>query len=45
MIFVLRAVVPLSVRQTARALGITEETVRTRFARARGWLRERLPCE
>ena len=43
-VFMLRAVDQLSVRQTAQALGISEETVRTRFFRARGLLREGLPC-
>ncbi|HEU4353384.1 MAG TPA: RNA polymerase sigma factor [Burkholderiales bacterium] len=39
-VFVLRAVEELSVAETAAALGIPEATVRTRYFRARGLLRE-----
>jgi RNA polymerase sigma-70 factor, ECF subfamily len=39
-VFMLRAVEELSVEETATALGIAEATVRTRFFRARGLLRE-----
>lgn len=39
-VFVLRAVEEMSVEETAAALGIPEATVRTRFFRARGLLRE-----
>ena len=39
-VFVLRAVEELSVEETAAALDIPEATVRTRFFRARGLLRE-----
>jgi RNA polymerase sigma-70 factor (ECF subfamily) len=39
-VFVLRAVEELSVEETAAALGLPEATVRTRFFRARGLLRE-----
>src|SRR5512143_284130 len=39
-VFVLRAVEDLSVEETALALGINEATVRSRFFRARGLLRE-----
>jgi RNA polymerase sigma-70 factor, ECF subfamily len=41
-VFVLRAVEQLSVRETAEALGIPEETVKTRFHRARLLLRRSL---
>lgn len=41
-VFMLRAVEELSVEETAEALGIPEETVRTRHHRARGLLREEL---
>jgi RNA polymerase sigma-70 factor, ECF subfamily len=41
-VFVLRAVEELSVEETAAVLGIPEPTVRTRFFRARGLLRESL---
>lgn len=41
-VFVMRAVEELSVEETAAALGIPEATVRTRFFRARGLLREAL---
>ncbi len=41
-VFVLRAVEELSVEETALVLGIPEPTVRTRFFRARGMLRESL---
>lgn len=41
-VFVLRAVEELSVAETAAALHIPEATVRTRFFRARGQLREAL---
>ena len=41
-VFVLRAVEELSVEETSAALGIPEATVRTRFFRARGMLRESL---
>ncbi|AKV03953.1 RNA polymerase sigma-54 factor RpoN [Labilithrix luteola] len=41
-VFVLRAVEDLSVGETAEALGIPEETVRTRLHRARGLLRDEL---
>jgi RNA polymerase sigma-70 factor (ECF subfamily) len=44
-VFVLRAVQELSVEETAEALGIPEATVRTRFFRARGQLRESLSRE
>lgn len=39
-VFVLRAVEELSVEETATALGIPDATVRTRYFRARGLLRE-----
>ena len=39
-VFVLRAVEDMTVEETAAALGIPEATVRTRFFRARGLLRE-----
>lgn len=41
-VFVLRAVEQLSVRETATSLDIPEETVKTRFHRARGLLRRSL---
>ena len=41
-VFVMRAVEELSVEETATALDIPEATVRTRFFRARGLLREAL---
>jgi RNA polymerase sigma-70 factor (ECF subfamily) len=41
-VFMLRAVQELSVEETAAALHIPEATVRTRFFRARGQLREAL---
>ena len=44
-VFVLRAVEELTVEETAQALGIPEATVRSRFFRARGLLRESLARE
>ena len=44
-VFMLRAVEELSVEETADALGIPEATVRSRFFRARGMLRESLSRE
>lgn len=44
-VFVMRAVEELSVEETAEALGIPEATVRTRYFRARGLLRERMAGE
>jgi len=41
-VFVLRAVEEMSVEETAAVLGIPEATVRTRFFRAKGMLRESL---
>lgn len=41
-VFVLRAVEEMSAAETAEALGIPEETVRTRLFRARGLLRDAL---
>lgn len=41
-VFVLRGVQELSVEETSVALGIPEETVRTRFFRARGLMRQGL---
>jgi RNA polymerase sigma-70 factor, ECF subfamily len=41
-VFVLRAVEEMSVAETALVLDLTEATVRTRFLRARGMLREHL---
>jgi RNA polymerase sigma-70 factor (ECF subfamily) len=41
-VFVLRAVEEMTVEETAAALGIPEATVRTRFFRAKGMLRESL---
>ena len=44
-VFVLRAIEDMSVEETAAALGIPEATVRSRFFRARGLLREALARE
>jgi len=44
-VFVLRALEELSVEETADTLGIPEATVRTRYFRARGMLREALSRE
>ena len=44
-VFMLRAVEEMSVEETAAALGIPEPTVRSRFFRARGLLRESLARE
>jgi RNA polymerase sigma-70 factor (ECF subfamily) len=44
-VFVLRAVEEMSVEEVALALGLPEATVRTRFFRARGLLRESLSRE
>jgi len=44
-VFVLRALEELSVEETAAALAVPEATVRTRFFRARGLLREALSKE
>ncbi|HJV86191.1 MAG TPA: RNA polymerase sigma factor [Noviherbaspirillum sp.] len=44
-VFMLRALEELSVEETASCLGIPEATVRTRFFRARGLLRESLSRE
>ena len=44
-VFVLRALEELSVEESAAALGIPEATVRSRFFRARGLLREALSKE
>jgi RNA polymerase sigma-70 factor (ECF subfamily) len=41
-VFMLRAVEEMSVEEVSAALGIPEATVRTRFFRARGLLREGL---
>jgi RNA polymerase sigma-70 factor (ECF subfamily) len=41
-VFVLRALEDLTVEEAAGALGIPEATVRTRYFRARGLLRESL---
>lgn len=41
-VFILRAVEELSVDETAYALGVSPEVVKTRFLRARAMLRERL---
>jgi RNA polymerase sigma factor (sigma-70 family) len=41
-VFILRAVEELSVQETAFALGVSEDVVKTRFLRARAMLRERL---
>src|SRR6266496_1911029 len=45
LVFVLRALEELSVEETAAALAVPEATVRTRFFRARGLLREALSKE
>lgn len=44
-VFMLRAVEEMTVEEVAQALGIPEATVRTRFFRARGLLREGLASE
>jgi RNA polymerase sigma-70 factor (ECF subfamily) len=44
-VFVLRALEEMSVEETAAALGIPEPTVRSRFFRARGLLREAISRE
>jgi len=44
-VFVLRALEELSVEETAAAVGVPEATVRSRFFRARGLLREALSKE
>jgi RNA polymerase sigma-70 factor (ECF subfamily) len=44
-VFVLRALEELNVEETAASLGISEATVRTRFFRAKGLLREALSRE
>jgi RNA polymerase sigma-70 factor (ECF subfamily) len=44
-VFMLRALEEFSVEETAQALGIPEATVRTKFFRARGLLREALSRE
>jgi len=44
-VFMLRAVEDMTVEETAEALGIPEATVRTRFFRARGLLRESIARE
>lgn len=44
-VFVLRAIEEMSVEESASALGIPEATVRTRFFRAKGLLREALARE
>lgn len=44
-VFVLRALEEMSVEETAECLGIPPETVRTRYFRARGLLREALARE
>jgi RNA polymerase sigma-70 factor (ECF subfamily) len=44
-VFMLRALEEFSVAETAQALGIPEATVRSRFLRARGHLREALSRE
>jgi RNA polymerase sigma-70 factor (ECF subfamily) len=44
-VFVLRALEQMSVEETAAALGIRKETVKTRFFRARRHLREELGAE
>ena len=41
-VFILRAVEEISVQETAFCLGVSVETVKTRFLRARGMLRDRL---
>jgi RNA polymerase sigma-70 factor (ECF subfamily) len=45
LVFVLRSVEELSVEETAAALGIPEATVRSRYFRAKGMLREALAQE
>lgn len=45
LVFVLRSVEELSVEETAQALGIPEATVRSRYFRAKGLLREALAQE
>ena len=44
-VFMLRAVEEMSVEEVSEALGIPEATVRTRFFRARGLLREGLASQ
>ena len=44
-VFVLRSVEELSVAETAETLGVTQETVRMRYFRAKGLLREALARE
>jgi RNA polymerase sigma-70 factor (ECF subfamily) len=44
-VFILRAVEELSVEETAKVLGIPDATVRSRYFRARGMLREALARE
>ena len=44
-VFVLRALEEMTVEETAACLDIPEATVRTRYFRARGLLREALSCE
>lgn len=44
-VFMLRAVEEMTVEETAESLGIPEATVRTRFFRARGMLREAIARE
>ena len=44
-VFVLRSVEELSVEETAESLAIPQETVRTRYFRAKGMLRESLAKE
>ena len=44
-VFVLRALEELTVEETAATLGIPEATVRTRYLRAKGLLREALARE
>jgi RNA polymerase sigma-70 factor (ECF subfamily) len=41
-VFVMRELEDLSTEETAGALGLTEDVVKTRLHRARLWLRERL---
>jgi RNA polymerase sigma-70 factor (ECF subfamily) len=45
LVFVLRSVEELSVEETAKTLGIPEATVRSRYFRAKGLLREALAQE
>jgi RNA polymerase sigma-70 factor (ECF subfamily) len=45
LVFVLRSVEELSVEETANTLGIPEATVRSRYFRAKGLLREALAQE